>query len=117
MADDAAPPPADAPPKPTVLYRQANRQKAAGDLEGAVDTLETLIRHHPTFVPARVAASTYLERLGRRDEALGHAKKVPELEPDDAFSYTHLSVICQRCGLIPEAEDAMAKARMIQMRG
>ena len=102
---------------PNVLYREANKQKAAGDLEAAVATLEGLVAEHPGHVPSHVALSTYLERLGRKEEALEHAKKVPELEPEDAFSYTHLSVICQRCGLIPEAEDAMAKARMIQMRG
>ena len=30
-----------------------------------------------------------------------------ELEPNDPFSFTQLSVICQRCGKIPEAEAAM----------
>ena len=102
---------------PNLLLREANKQKAAGDLEGAVATLERLIELAPEHVAARVAISTYLERLGRNEEALEHVKKVPELDPEDAFSYTHLSVICQRCGLIPEAEEAMAKARMIQMRG
>ena len=107
---------ADAP-NPNAQYRAANKLKAAGDLDGAVAALEALVADHPAHVPSHVALSTYLERLGRKDEALEHAKKVPELEPDDAFSFTHLSVICQRCGLIPEAEDAMAKARQIQMRG
>ena len=102
---------------PNARYRAANKHKAAGDLEAAVAELESLVADHPDHVPSHVALSTYLERLGRKEEALEHAKKVPELEPDDAFSFTHLSVICQRCGLIPEAEDAMAKARMIQMRG
>ncbi|MEM9703987.1 MAG: tetratricopeptide repeat protein [Planctomycetota bacterium] len=108
---------AEAAANPNQMLREANKQKAAGDLEGAVETLEKMIELAPQHVAARVAISTYLERLGRKDEALEHAKKVPELEPEDAFSFTHLSVICQRCGLIPEAEDAMAKARMIQMRG
>ncbi len=114
MADAAA---QSSPQQANLLLREANKQKAAGDLDAAVATLERLIELVPTHVAARVAISTYLERLGRNDEALEHAKMVPELEPDDAFSFTHLSVISQRCGLIPEAEDAMAKARMIQMRG
>ena len=33
-----------------------------------------------------------------------------EIEPDDTFSYTALSVIYQRCGKIPEAEHAKAIA-------
>ena len=48
--------------------------------------------------------------LAEADKAIEHAKKVVELEPDDAFSYTALSVIYQRCGRIPEAEHAKAMA-------
>jgi hypothetical protein len=40
---------------------------------------------------------------------------VVELEPDDTFSYTALSVIYQRCGRIPEAEHAKAMAWQKQM--
>jgi len=53
--------------------------------------------------------------LANADEAIAHARKVVELEPDDAFSYTALSVIYQRCGRIPEAEHAKAMAYQKQM--
>ncbi|MBV8318112.1 MAG: hypothetical protein JOZ53_24475, partial [Planctomycetaceae bacterium] len=49
------------------------------------------------------------------DKAIYHAKKVVEIEPDDTFSYTALSVIYQRCGRIPEAEHAKAIAYNKQM--
>ena len=49
------------------------------------------------------------------EKAVYHAKKVVELEPDDTFSYTALSVIYQRCGMIPEAEHAKAIAFSKQM--
>ena len=42
-------------------------------------------------------------------------RKSSELEPDDTFSYTALSVIYQRCGKIPEAEHAKALAYNKQM--
>ena len=48
--------------------------------------------------------------IAESDKAIFHAKKVVELEPDDAFSYTALSVVYQRCGRIPEAEHAKAIA-------
>ena len=57
-----------------------------------------------------------LQKLGRNDEAIAHAQKVCELEPNDPFSFTQLSVICQRCGKIPEAEAAMAQAHLLQGR-
>ena len=49
------------------------------------------------------------------EEAIYHAQKVVELEPEDTFSYTALSVIYQRCGRIPEAEEAKARAYYKQM--
>ena len=50
------------------------------------------------------------------DEAIRHAQKVAELDPNDPFSFTQLSVIYQRCGKIQEAEDAMAKAHEMSGR-
>ena len=54
-------------------------------------------------------AKLYVD-LAETDKAIDHAHKVVELEPDDTFSYTALSVIYQRCGKIPEAEHAKALA-------
>ena len=53
--------------------------------------------------------------LAESDKAILHAKKVVEREPNDAFSYTALSVIYQRCGRISEAEHAKAMAYQKQM--
>ena len=102
---------------PAARYKEANRLKNEGDLGGAVSVLESLVEDHPTMEDAHCALAVYLQRLGREEEAIEHARKVAELNPDDSFSYSQLSVIYQRCGKIPEAEEAMAKARMIQMRG
>ena len=54
-------------------------------------------------------------RMSQLEEAVAHAERVTQLAPDDPFSFTQLSVINQRCGRIPEAEDAMARARELQM--
>ena len=114
MADD---PPAADPRVANARYREANKLKAAGDLEGATDQLLALVADHPGHEPSHCALAVYLQRLGRDEEAITHAQKVAEMNPDDSFSFSQLSVIYQRCGRIQEAEDAMAKARMIQMRG
>lgn len=98
-------------------YDEADKLKEAGDLEGAVAKLREIIEEDDTYALAHSALAVHLQRLGHNEEAIAHATKVTELEPNDPFSFTQLSVICVRCGLIQEAEDAMAKSREVQMRG
>jgi Flp pilus assembly protein TadD len=97
------------------LYDEANELKEQGDLEGAVAKLKEIVTSDPGHVLSHAALAVHLQRLGRPDEAIEHAVKVTELEPNDAFSFTQLSVIYQRCGQILPAEEAMARAREIQM--
>jgi Tfp pilus assembly protein PilF len=98
------------------LYSEAERLKDSGDLEGAAKKLEDLLAQDPQFALAHSALAVICGRLRRHDEAIQHALKVCELEPKDAFSFTALSVTYQRAGHIPEAEEAMARARMMQMQ-
>jgi len=42
-----------------------------------------------------------------------HAEKVAQLDSDDPFSFVTLSLICQKAGRIPEAEQALMQARQI----
>ncbi|MEZ6063180.1 MAG: hypothetical protein R3C19_22775 [Planctomycetaceae bacterium] len=100
---------------PDKLYDAANKLKEAGDLEGCVTALQKILEVAPDHVQTHMALGVHQQKLGRLQEAVTHATKVTELAPDDAFSFTQLSVILQRCGKILEAEDAMAKAREIQM--
>ena len=100
---------------PDEMYDEANALKDQGDLEGAVAKLEEILQTDPNHVLTHAALGVHLQKLGRIDESIEHAVKVTELEPADSFSFTQLSVIYQRCGRIQEAEDAMARARMIQM--
>ncbi|HWL10792.1 MAG TPA: tetratricopeptide repeat protein [Planctomicrobium sp.] len=97
------------------LYDAATALKNSGDLEGAVNKLLELAEQHPDHADTRSALAVYLQRLGRFDDAIEHARKVCELVPNDPFSYTQLSVIYVKCGKIPEAEDAKARAHMVQM--
>lgn len=99
------------------LYDAANELKEQGDLEGAVAKLKEIVAQDEKYVLAYAALAIYQQKLGQPDEAIQHALKVAELEPNDPLSYTQLSVVYQRCGRIPEAEEAMARARTVQMGG
>jgi len=96
------------------LYDEADRLKDAGDLEGAVARLNELVAQAPDYALAHSALAVLYGRLRRHDDAIRHAQRVCELEPNDPFSFTAMSVTYQRAGRIPEAEDAMARARMMQ---
>jgi Tfp pilus assembly protein PilF len=102
-------------PTPHELYDQAADQRDQGDKEGAVTKLEEAVALDPAFALGHGMLAKLYADLAKTEEAIAHANKVVELEPDDAFSYTALSVIYQRCGRIPEAEHAKAMAWQKQM--
>jgi Tfp pilus assembly protein PilF len=92
------------------LYDQAVDLRDGGDKPGAIAKLEEAITLDPNFVIGHGMLAKLYSDIAEVDKAITHAKKVVELEPDDTFSYTALSVIYQRCGKIPEAEHAKAIA-------
>jgi Tfp pilus assembly protein PilF len=96
------------------FYRQYEQLKDEGKLEEAAAVLEQALNQDPDFTLAHSALAVVFGRLKRHEDAIRHGLKVCELEPNDPFSFTAMSVTYQRAGKIPEAEDAMARARMMQ---
>lgn len=99
------------------LYDQAERLKDEGKLDEAVAVLEQIVAQDASYPLAHSALAVLYGRLRRHDEAIRHGLKVCELEPNEPFSFTAMSVTFQRAGKIPEAEDAMARAHALQARG
>jgi Flp pilus assembly protein TadD len=97
---------------PTVdqLYDEAINLQQAGNLDEAVSKLESLIVDYPDFALAHAALGVFYSKLGRPDEAVEQSQRVCELDPDDPFSFMALSLICQRAGRIPQAEEALGIA-------
>ena len=102
-------------PTPNELYDQAADLRDQGNKEAAVAKLEEAVALDPGFAIGHGMLAKLYADLAKAEEAIAHALKVAELEPDDAFSFTALSVIYQRCGRIPEAEHAKAMAYQKQM--
>lgn len=96
------------------LYAAADKLKDEGKLEEAASTLLEIVAQDPSYALAHSALAVVCGRLKRHEEAIQHGQRVCELEPNDPFSFTAMSVTYQRAGRIPEAEDAMARARMLQ---
>ncbi len=95
------------------LYDQAMGLRNEGKHEDAVKLLREIIGQEETHALAHAALAKLLTDLQQHEDAVRHAVRVTELEPNDPFSFTALSVTYQRAGFIPEAEEAMARARMM----
>jgi tetratricopeptide (TPR) repeat protein len=108
---------------PHTLYDEADRLKDEGKLDDAVAKLHEALAADPNYALAHSALAVVLQRLGRHEEAIEHARKVCEIEPEDPFSFTALSVTYQRAfagtnnmGYIRMAEEAMEQSRILQSR-
>lgn len=82
----------------------------------AIEEYAKALSLSPDWTDALHALATSYSKLGRQDEAIATVQRIIELEPDDAFAYTSLSIFLQRKGQIPEAEAAAAKARMLNWK-
>ncbi|HEV3121960.1 MAG TPA: tetratricopeptide repeat protein [Isosphaeraceae bacterium] len=102
-------------PTTNELYDQATDLRDKGNKEAAIAKLNEALGIDPNYTLAHGMLAKLYADIAEAEKAIEHARKVVELEPNDGFSYTALSVIYQRCGRIPEAEEAKAKAYYKQM--
>jgi Flp pilus assembly protein TadD len=86
----------------------------------AVVGLDEIVAADDTFVLAHLALARVHTKTGQHELAIKHAEKAVELEPEESFNYTALSVTYQRAWAgtddqqyITKAEDAMAKGQSL----
>ena len=106
---------------PHAAYNDAEQLMNAEQLEEAHAALANIVEQEDSFVLAHLALARVCTKLGRHLDAVQHAQRACELEPQDAFNFTTLSVTCQRAWagtqdqkFIQMAEDAMAKAQSMR---
>ena len=95
------------------MYDQAIALQAEGKVEEAVGKLHDLLKEDPDYALAHAALSKFNSLLQKHDEAVEHANKVCELEPEEPFSFIAMSMICQKADRMAEAEQAMMQARSV----
>lgn len=105
------------------LYDQADKLKDEGKLDEAAAKLREALQADSSYGLAHSALAVVLQKLGQHETAIEHARKACELEPNDPFSFTALSVTYQRAfagtnnmQYIRMAEDAMEQSRILQSR-
>ena len=98
-------------PTEVEMYDEAVALQEKGKVEEAVAKLHDLLKEAPEYALAHAALSKFYGLLEKHDEAVEHAKKVCELEPEDSFSFVAMSMICQKADRMAEAEQAMMQAQ------
>ncbi len=89
--------------------------------EQAIAALEAIVDEDDSFVIAHLALARVYTKTGQHDLAITHGEKACQLEPQESFNFTAMSVTYQRAWagtqdqqFIAKAEEAMAKAQMLQ---
>ena len=96
-------------------YDEAIALKEAGDPDGAIRQLEALCADFPDYALPHAALSVLYSKKENYADSLRHAAAVCELEPEDPFSFTAMSILARQSGDKSAAEEALAKAQEAQM--
>lgn len=95
-------------------YDAAVELQQNGQLDEAIAALEQLVEDHPDYALAYSALSAFYGQKDDYEKAIPHAQKVVELEPEDPFSFTALSMICQKADKRELAEEALMQAQQLR---
>jgi tetratricopeptide (TPR) repeat protein len=95
------------------FYYAALDQLAEGEAAGAAASFRAALVADPAFVDAQHGLVRALQDAGAYDEGLAAAKALAEQAPDDVLAYTALSILFQHKGMIPEAEEAATRAKLL----
>ena len=98
------------------IYKEGFGLFVKGDVDGAIARYHDALAADEGLAIAWNGLSMALAKKGDLQGAVDAAEKLVELEPDDPLSHTNPSRILMQKGMIPEAEDARAKAMGLQMK-
>lgn len=98
------------------IFFEGSDLHGEGRHEEALACFERCLAVDPDYVDALLGKAMVHMARNRFDDAIACARRIVELTPDDVLAYTNLSVFCQRAGRIAEAEEAAAKAKMLDWK-
>ncbi|MBI1380407.1 MAG: tetratricopeptide repeat protein [Planctomycetaceae bacterium] len=97
-------------------YQEGMGHFAAQRHTDAVAAFRRALEFDPRKTDVLHALAMALMHTGALDEAIEIGNRIVELDPEDPFAHTSLSMFLQRKGLIPEAEAEAAKARLVSWK-
>ncbi len=95
------------------LYYAALDRLAEGDAAGAVGGFRAAVAADGMFLDARHGLIRALQDAGAYDEGIAVAHALAGEAPDDVLAQTALSILYQHKGMIPEAEEAATRAKLL----
>ena len=109
------------------LYNEHEKLKDEGNYDEAIAKLTEALEQDEAYVMAHLGLAVMYGKVGQHDKAVHHAQRACDLDPNDPFNFTAMSVTCQRASqgvdnaadnmrFIRLAEEAMERSRMLQGR-
>ena len=89
---------------------------AAGEAAHAAEAFRSAIDTDPTHVEAHHGLIRALRDAEQFEAAVEAAHALIALTPEDPLAQTSLSIALQKAGLIPEAESAAGRARILEWK-
>ena len=105
----------------TDRFNAAEKLKDEGKTQEAIAAFESILSEDPSHVLCHLTLGRLFTLAGNFEKAIEHGKKACELEPQEPFNFTALSLTYQRTfagtqdtSYIQMAEDAMAESRRLE---
>ncbi len=94
-------------------YYSAVDRLAEGNAAGAVAGFRAALAADPAFLDAQHGLIRALQDSGDYDAGIAAARELAAQAPDDVLAHTALSILFQHKGMIAEAEEAGARAKLL----
>ena len=94
-------------------YYSALDLYAEGRHDDAIEHYKQAIELDAAFTDAMHGLARVYQDLNRLDEAIEVARKISTVDPNDILAHTSLSILYQKKGMVPEAEEEGNKARIL----
>lgn len=98
-----------------LFYEGADLQ-GEGRYDEAMACFEKCLAIDPEYADALLGMAMVYVAREQFEEAIAVGLRLAELQPDDPLTNTNLSRFYQRAGRIEEAEEAAAKARVLEWK-
>jgi len=98
------------------IFFEGSDLHGEGRYEEALAAFDRCLAIDPSYKDALLGKAMVHLNRGEFDLAIEYGKRIVEIDPDDLLAYTNLSVFYQRAGKIAEAEEAAAKAKVLDWK-